>query len=556
MMQAKVLGGLGLVLAGLEQQGRAAGVDSMRGSWLFVVICVAIVVVLLAWLRTMRLRIREQVLVGQRERAMREELEAYARLDGTLSPGDSPRPLAMRVCRAVAEKSAFRKVAMLVRDAEGKLYVAASAGMDDLTVVALGGWGEDVVRREGGLGPGGPDADLRPDRLGRGCFVLRLGTRGGFDDRGLDRGVRTPEDCRRVIVTLLRGQSGIILGALAVCAEELLDERPGGMMEALPPLETLAMKIARTLENASLNERLMRVEKLAGLGQLAGGVAHELNNPLTAVLGFAELIKETSSEERVRQDAETILLEAQRMRETVQSLLQFWRPVAEHEKPVDLSVLLTEVALACEGKLESRGVRLVLQIGRDLPPVSGNRDRLRQVLEHLLNNAAQAIASSQERRRSTDVKQPTDWNGAEVRQGGHALAGEGLPTGADEGDLRPAIRLTASCDARTIHLIVSDTGPGFGEPARAFDPFYTTRQPGGGSGLGLSICYGIVREHGGEIAAFNLHPHGAAVVVELPVRKTIAEDSEESVLVRSGSPSWGSGSWSRSMGGERRKSRA
>ena len=464
----------------------------------------------------------------------------------------------MRVCRAVAEKSAFRKVAMLVRDAEGKLYVAASAGMDDLTVAALGGWGSDVVRREGGLGPGGPDAALRPDRLGRGCFVLVLGPRGSFDDRGLDRGVRTAEDCRRAIVTLFRGQSGIILGALAVCAEDLLEERPGGVMEALPPLETLAMKIARTLENASLNERLMRVEKLAGLGQLAGGVAHELNNPLTAVLGFAELIKETSNEERVRQDAQTILLEAQRMRETVQSLLQFWRPVAEHEEPVDLGVMLTELASACMQKLEVRGVRLVLQIGRDLPAVSGNRDRLRQVLEHLLNNAAQAIASSQERRRSTDVKRSTDVtrnvtnrDGSEVRAGGREL-----PAGADDGDLRPTIRLTASHDARTIHLIVSDTGPGFGEPARAFDPFYTTRQPGGGAGLGLSICYGIVREHGGEIAAFNLHPHGAAVVVELPVRRTVSEDREGPVLLREDSPSWGSGSWSRSMGVERRKSRA
>jgi signal transduction histidine kinase len=71
---------------------------------------------------------------------------------------------------------------------------------------------------------------------------------------------------------------------------------------------------------------------------------------------------------------------------------------------------------------------------------------------------------------------------------------------------------------------VSDTGPGFRQPGRAFDPFYTTRQPGEGTGLGLSICYGIMREHGGEISAFNLHPRGAAVVLELPVGDFFVED--------------------------------
>ena len=74
-----------------------------------------------------------------------------------------------------------------------------------------------------------------------------------------------------------------------------------------------------------------------------------------------------------------------------------------------------------------------------------------------------------------------------------------------------------SHDARALHVIVSDTGTGFRDPARVFDPFYTTKGPEQGAGMGLSICYGVVREHGGEISAFNLHPHGAAVVVELPV---------------------------------------
>ncbi len=500
----------------------------------------AVVVVRVMWVQ-----MRKQMREGERERAMREELEAYARLDASLSPGASPKPLALRVCRAVAEKSAFHKVAMLVRDPEGTLYVAASAGMDDLTVDSLQSWGRGVVRREGGLGPGGPDEVTRPDRLGPGNFVVMMGPQDTYNDSGLDRGMQTPTGCRRMILTLFRGQTGIILGALAVCADSSLNERPGGVQRAMPPLETLAMKISRTLENASLNERLMRAEKLAGLGQLAGGVAHELNNPLTAVLGFAELIAETSSEIRVRKDAETIILEAKRMRETVQSLLQFWRPVAEQDEPVDVSALMAELAGACLEKLEQRGVKLVLQTGNSLPPVRGKRDRLRLMLEHLLNNAAQSIASAQERRRATDAVSTPSVTSA-------------LPQGVDAADLMPTIRLTASHDGITMHLIVSDTGPGFPEPGRAFDPFYTTRQPGSGSGLGLSICYGIAREHGGEITAFNLHPHGAAVVVELPLRRTIDETGGSGGVVKD-APPWGSGSWTRESGREfgpdRRRSR-
>jgi signal transduction histidine kinase len=243
------------------------------------------------------------------------------------------------------------------------------------------------------------------------------------------------------------------------------------------------------MENAELAERFLRAEKLAGLGMLAGGVAHSLNNPLTAVLGFAELIQETAEEPRVRKDAGTILEEAKRMRETVQRLIDFWRPPVQREEAVDVRSLVGDLANACEARLTGRGVNLIVQVGDEVPGIRGNRERLRQMLEHLLNNAAQAIGSS----------------GA-----------------APDED---AIRLTVSHDARAVQIIVSDTGPGFHEPGRVFDLFYTTQAPGKGDGLGLSICYGIVREHGGEISAFNLHPRGAAIVVELPVGEVLRQET-------------------------------
>ena len=176
------------------------------------------------------------------------------------------------------------------------------------------------------------------------------------------------------------------------------------------------------------------------------------------------------------------------MRDTVESLLNLWRPSIHRDEAVPMASLVRELATACEPKLASRGVRLIVQADDDVPPVLGNRDRLRQVMEHLLNNAAQAIATKPAREHS--------------------------------------IRITLSHNARAVQFIVSDTGPGFCEPGRVFDPFYTTREPGEGAGLGLSICYGIVREHNGDITAFNLPPHGAAVIVELPVGQPQAATPE------------------------------
>ena len=430
------------------------------------------------------------------ERRMREELEGYARLDGALGPALNVKAMAKLVCRTVADKSVFRRAAMLVCDAEGKLYVAGSAGMDDLAVTALREWGEGAARRDGGLGAGGPVQGFPLDKVGANSFLLPL--EGPL--------LRAGRGCKRVIMTMMRGQNDAILGALAVCADEIDREWPVTTNEAMPPIEALAAKLARSMENTSLTERLMRSEKLAGLGQLAGGVAHELNNPLTAVLGFAEMIAETATDARVKQDSGTIIHEALRMKETVESLLQFWRPAMPLDEPVEIGGLLAELAADCEETLRNRKVALVLQGLEELPEVQGNRDRLRQVFQHLLNNSAQAIASSQEGRRASDARR------------------SGLPRGSDELDRTPEIRVTVRHDEKRIRLIVSDTGPGFPAAARVFDPFYTTRKPGSSMGLGLSICYGIVREHGGEISAFNLHPHGAAVVIELPVRRLVKDE--------------------------------
>ncbi len=452
----------------------------------------------------------------RRERQMREELEAYARLDVSLTQGltggrdamEAARMLAARVCRTVAEKSVFQRVTMLVRNAEGRFASVGRVGIDDLTTAALDAWGESVVEEEragrvdAGAGSG--------SGLGEKSFQISLGEWTEFDPEVGSwalAGRKERRRWRRGIVAPIRTRKGKMAGAIAVCADGPgLDGGPdgaggwtAGLTRAMGPIEALAERLAVAMENEMLAERLLRAEKLAGLGQLAGGVAHALNNPLTAVLGFAELIAETSGEARVRQDAATIQVEALKMKETVGRLVEFWRPSSRTDESVQVMEILRQVAAECVATLESRGVALEVAEVEGAPLVRGSRNRLRQVMEHLLNNAAQAIATARPR---------------------------------EEGEAGHAIRVTVSYDARALHVIVSDTGPGFKEPGRVFDPFYTTKGPEqGGAGMGLSICYGIVREHGGEISAFNLHPHGAAVVVELPVGQVV----EESVLLGEGS---------------------
>ena len=467
-----------------------------------------------------------------RERRIREELEAYAGLDPSVTQSlhsgmdaiEAAGALARRVCRTIAEKSSFMRVAMLLRNPEGRFVCVGSVGTDDLTIASLHAWGERLVADENGgrsiasaLAPG----MVMGLRGGMKSFAIPLGEWNQFDPEVATwalSGRKERRKWRRALIAPIRtgnahGTGHRLVGVISVCADgERLDgggpngyeawvaphsALGSGLAKAMGPIETLADRLATAMENEALAERLLKTEKLAGLGQLAGGVAHALNNPLTAVLGFAELIVETSGEPRVRQDAGTILSEARKMKDTVQRLVEFWRPVTVMDERVDVAVILDGLRAACGQKLKERGVKLEINGALTLPMVRGSRDRLRQVFEHLLNNAAQAIATARERE-----------------------------TGEDH-----AIKVTVSHDDQALHVIVSDTGPGFREPGRVFDPFYTTKGPEQGAGLGLSICYGIVREHGGEISAFNLHPHGAAVVVELPVRRIVKGKSGERVVI-------------------------
>jgi signal transduction histidine kinase len=184
----------------------------------------------------------------------------------------------------------------------------------------------------------------------------------------------------------------------------------------------------------------------------------------------------------------------------VESLVRFWRPAANNSQQINLTQTLRDIYRLRSAELERRGIHFEMVLPPALPEIAGNSDQLKQVFLQLLNNAVEAFAS-------LDA----------VERAKLAEAGGTQPP-------EPKILIDVSFDDTKLHILFSDTGPGFRDPHRVFDPFFTTKQPGEGTGLGLSICYGIVREHQGEINAFNLHPFGAAVVVDLPLRSNLEQE--------------------------------
>lgn len=382
------------------------------------------------------------------------------------------------------------------------MQVLGSVGVDDIAVNTLNTWARGVQgerrsrpRLSQSQAPERIPMAVAEGEDGRTTFASGTKTFDVVLGPGLKSFWPVPQDedplrMNRVTVVPCWSAGGRMLGAIVVRGDSAK-----GKPHRTAGLEVLAGRLARVLETSALADRLMKAERLASLGQIAGGVAHALNNPLTAVLGFAELIAMVADQPRVQKDAETIRQEALRMRETVQRLLNFSRPGMAKRESVLLPDLLSELASECRADLDRRGINLVIETEPKLPRVRGNRDRLRQVLEHLLNNAAQSIGVAR-------------------------MRGAGTEDEVGEGDM---IRVSVTHDRGLLQVIVSDTGTGFREPGRVFDPYGTMQEGCEGAGLGLSICFGIVREHGGEISAFNLHPRGAAVVVELPATQVVEE---------------------------------
>lgn len=231
-------------------------------------------------------------------------------------------------------------------------------------------------------------------------------------------------------------------------------------------------------ERVKLEEQVLRQERLASLGMLAAGVAHEINTPLTGISSYTQmLLEECAADDPRREALEKIELQTNRAAEITSSLLNLARPEETSVERVECGSAIREVVQLFEPQIRGRGIELELDIEDGLPVISGNKSKLQQVLLNLLMNARDAVAS-----------------GGTIKLVGRARNGK-------------------------IEVLVEDNGIGIAaeDLGRIFDPFFTTKGRGRGTGLGLSITYGIVQEHGGEIHVESQPGEFTRFRVELPI---------------------------------------
>jgi two-component system, NtrC family, sensor kinase len=233
-------------------------------------------------------------------------------------------------------------------------------------------------------------------------------------------------------------------------------------------------------EERLMQERLLQSEKMVSVGQLVSGVAHELNNPLTGIMGFAQLLLQRGLDETTKRDMETIYSEAERAAKIVQNLVSFARRRRSEKELVNLNSLLERVLELRNYDLRVKNIDLELDLDDKLPDTMVDANQLQQVFLNVIINAEQAML---------------------------AARGEG--------------KLTVQTRRHNngIRISFHDDGPGM-EPEtrrRVFDPFFTTKDPGEGTGLGLTISYGIIEEHGGQLTVESQPGRGSTFIIELPV---------------------------------------
>ena len=250
----------------------------------------------------------------------------------------------------------------------------------------------------------------------------------------------------------------------------------GNLQVSRAKLEDTVVRLETT------QSQLIQSEKLSAIGEFVAGVTHELNNPLTSLLGFSELLQQTTSvDERQKRFVDRIADSARRCQKIVQSLLSFARQHAPERKPTNLNHLVEAVIEIMAYEMRTTNIEVSKQLDPSLASVLADPHQLQQVFLNLVNNARQAM---------------------EEHQSSGTLA---VRTEMQRGRAR---------------VIFQDSGPGISEEnlKKIFDPFFTTKQAGKGTGLGLSLSYGIIHEHGGNIRAESKPGAGATFIIELPVQ--------------------------------------
>ncbi len=417
-----------------------------------------------------------------REHAENELLERFARVTSRLLSANDPVGLSQDIAQAITEVVGFRRAAIIAARENGSLFLAGAHGYTehDEQLLREHTAESDLAMLDAMRSAGTPVCGK--------TFRLRHPVSDNSSDAlaaAAANGEWSPGE--HLIVPLI-SHHGSDLGWV------LLSE-PAGVTRALMPqivrLELLAADLAAQIENTRLQRQLVRSEKLAGIGQLVAGVAHELNNPLTGIIGYSDILREEVKQESAHRRLTKLGEEARRMKRIIDSLLRFSRPNSSSVQFSQLAPALQDALQLREYFLRSRSIEIHSNIEPNLPSLAICDDELKQILLNVLSNAIDAVETVDERR--IDI--------AAMRLDNHVV------------------------------IRFDDSGPGFADLHRAFDAFFTTKPVGKGTGLGLSICYGLLKNIGGEIQVSNRAPHGASVILNIPLPAASPNGSLETLSV-------------------------
>ncbi len=417
---------------------------------------------------------KSESITGLQHKADRldRRLERFSAITSRLLGGAELDTICPAIAAAITEVSTFSLAVVQLEDADGRMRVAGSSGLPAESLRSLQAqtqdWTLDHIKNLC------TDARL----MGKNSYALRQQEAILF---GLRENPNAPWRVGEELLIPLCSEGGAYLGCIQLAAPR--DTRTIHALE-LSHIEKLATDIALAVELQSLHAQLVCSEKLAAVGQLLAGVAHELNNPLTAIMGYGELLNDAIAAPQARDQLAKLVSEARRMNRITDNLLRFSRQSGRESQAVQLYPVVQQVLTLREYYTRSRKVRVELDIASDLPSLAVSEDEIKQILLNLFNNSSDAL--------------------------------EGMT-----GEKQISIRAYQSGPQAVIE--VEDTGPGFGNLNRALDPFYTTKPAGKGTGLGLSVCYGIVKKRGGDLEIENVKPHGARVTIKLLVAEAAAQ---------------------------------
>lgn len=239
--------------------------------------------------------------------------------------------------------------------------------------------------------------------------------------------------------------------------------------------------------------QMLQMAKLSSLGEMIAGIAHELNNPLSGIIGYSELLLSREEIGNYHRQIKKIHGQAERCKNIIQNLLSFSREQSPEKTVCSIKVILEEVIGFVKYQLESDGIEIHKSFAQDLPDMLLDKNQLQQVFLNIINNSHQAL--------------------------------KGLKR-------EKIITINSFVKSRSVIVEITDTGTGIGEDIldKIFDPFFTTREVGEGRGLGLSICFGIIKEHGGNIKVDSVLDRGATFTVELPFEETSVSGEDDGLF--------------------------